>query len=142
MKFILSFIEKTKNRIAQADKVPAQTNSDAQLLVTGDFDSRNESNSEAVIDFSNAATIETPELTEDAAPWDENPQLYEKSSEWLALTVKAQAAYSRKKYAVARDLFNEANHISPLDYRSRPILFRTLRKLTDPKLVRRLPSLK
>ena len=91
-----------------------------------------QNNPEVILDFSQAVIVETPELTDYAEEWREAPP------EWWKLINEASNAYSRKKYIVVRDLLNEAKSIAPLDYRAKPLLFRALRKLTDPKLVRRL----
>ena len=141
MKFILNLM-RNKNRIASKDKLREQHDTDASILSPKGFDDRNESGTEFLIDFSDALIFETPELQEESTPWQEHPELYGPSSKWLSLIVRAYIVYKKKKYAVARDLFNEAKIIAPLDYQHRPTLFRTLRKLTDPKLIRRLPSLK
>ena len=96
MKFKLSFIEKYKKRITSTEKITAQDDTNERLLVPGEFDSRNQSSPEVVIDFANAVTIETPALPKDTAHWREVNnhwvQLHKNSSEWLSLTGKAHAA--------------------------------------------------
>jgi len=83
-------------------------------------------------DFSHAVVVKTNELTDYSEEWRNSPR------EWWDLIYRAGNEYRRKKYVAARDLLHQAKNIAPLDYRAKPLLFRTLRKLTDKKLSRKL----